>query len=127
MKKPSLIMGTIGILILIITISGCTSSNNSGEGPYPDIEMANTPTVTVLNDTSVMAGGLIKNAGSNKYENIVLKISIVDRDGNILASKERTLGTVVPGAMANYDATFDVTDSGTVTSADVEVLKATKI
>lgn len=50
--------------------------------------MANTPNAYVSSDnSSVSVGGLIENTGSKTYSNVLLKIGIIDRDGNVLNSK----------------------------------------
>lgn len=125
-KKQSI--GIIGILICLVLVCGCTSSAPSVKGPYPDIKLANTPSPYLLSDgSSYMVGGLIKNTGQSTYNNVLLKISGLNNQGQVVSSKETMIANLPPGATGDYQVFLDVPSNGDkIVGADIEVVSANK-
>jgi hypothetical protein len=122
------IVGVVAIIMIIVALSGCTNSSGypSVKGPYPDIRMANTPTVTLISDgSSYMVGGLIQNSGSKTYTNVKLKISGLDSSGKVVSSKETILANLAPDATADYQVFLNKPSGGEeIIGADLEVVSA---
>ena len=138
MNKKS-IMGIVGILIVLIFVSGCINNTNTNstsksknghpsvEGAYPDIVMANTPSPYLLSDGSVYSvGGLLQNSGQKTYKNVLLQVNGLDESGNVVSSKKTMIANMPPGTTVDYSVYLDVPSDGQkIIGADLKVLNAT--
>ncbi|UTB33875.1 MAG: FxLYD domain-containing protein [Methanobacterium sp. ERen5] len=122
------ILGVIGFILIIgvVMVSGCTSSNgdNNISSNYT-ISEANTPGVT--SDNGMLSiGGLIKNTGTDNYQNVKLNIQGYDDNGTLVFQKNQTIAQLNAGSTADYSVIEDW-NGKTVSYAKIVVINATKV
>jgi starvation-inducible outer membrane lipoprotein len=127
MKK--IIMGIIGIVVLVVALSGCVSSGNNGTGNnttsvQSNIVPDNTPVVTQAPDGSgTLIGGLIINNANFDYKNVTITIIGLDANGNTVEQKNVLIAHIKAGDDADYDVTLP--ENSKIVSGDVKVINAT--
>ncbi len=123
-------LGILGILVLLVAISGCissddTSSSSQGGTPQTDMELGNTPVVTQIEGETTNIGGLIQNNGHNDYRNVQIEVSGLDIDGNVISSEKTLIAIIKADDYESYDVNLPY--NAEIVAGDVKILNATTV
>lgn len=123
------IVSIVGILIFVVAMSGCTSSDsvNSSEPQFKqDIVIDGADYEYFSEDGSGGGGVWLTNEGDVTYTKVKINLEVFDNEGNSIANQTIVIGKIGPGESINYAAAegYDplpdgVSARGTVINATV--------
>lgn len=130
MKQKIGIIGILGILILVVAVSGCTSSgtgsgNGTGEPQYKtDLQVSATSYDYFPEDGSALGGCDLQNTGNTTYTKVKIQLEIFDENGTSIANETKVIGKIKGGEEINWiTVTTKVYKKGS--SATATVINAT--
>lgn len=125
MKKARLILGFITILIVVIMVSGCTSTETGNRTNQTEDLQENPPTVTHHSDGSIWIFGNIDNTGNSTYTNVDIMVKGYDSNKNIVYQEKTIIEHINPGGTAGFTIRMPEKEVN-IEYAEMKVVNATK-
>jgi hypothetical protein len=124
MKKARLILGFISVLIVVVMVSGCTSTETGNRINQTGDLQENPPTVTHHSDGSVWIFGNIENSGNSTYTNVDILVKGYDSNKNLVYQEKTTVEHINPGGTGGF--TIMIPKEVNIEYAEMKVVNATR-
>jgi hypothetical protein len=122
MKEKIGILGILGILILIVAASGCTSSGSTSLNET--IVPTGTTDIQDMGDNSFCIQGEVQNNGDNNYKTVDAVLIGYDTSGKEVGRENVTFNNLNAGEGSTY-CEYITTKGSKVTKVDFKVVNAT--
>lgn len=125
MKRAGLILGFITILIVVVMVSGCTSTKTGNRTNQTDDLQGDPPTVTHRADGSVWISGNLGNKGNSTYTDVDVLVNGYDLNRNMVYQEKTTIEHINPGGIGGFIITLPEKEAN-IEYVEMKVLNATK-
>jgi hypothetical protein len=89
------ILGLISVLVLVVMVSGCSTSSTIGNA-QKDLNITVTKATYYPNNNTYTIGGAVKNNGSTAYSDVKVELLGLDKNKQTVYNKTETINNVLP-------------------------------
>ncbi|MEN6551424.1 MAG: hypothetical protein ABFC34_00900 [Methanobacterium sp.] len=123
MNNKMEILGLIVMVVVVVGVSGCTTTGANNTTSKIPISTDNTPVVTI-EQGYLSIGGLLRNDADTDYKKVKINIKGYGEDDTLLYEKNTTIALIKAHDDADYSIIVPYSGKN-ITYAEVTVLNAT--